>query len=207
MKNLTEKQEKILDFISKFIVESGYPPTIREIGKNFSINSTNGVNDHLVALERKGYIRRGKDKSRAIEVIGVSDNSPRNNIKAIPVVGNIAAGAPITAQENIETYLNIDQKMFGRHDTFAVRVKGTSMIGDGIMDGDYAIMVSDRVPNNKDIYAVLLDDEVTLKRVAREKEIIKLIPSNPQMPQMMVLPGDGVNISIIGRMVGLVRIK
>lgn len=207
MKNLTEKQEKILDFISTFTAENGYPPTIREIGENFGINSTNGVNDHLIALERKGYLRRGKDKSRALEVIGMSDNSPRNNIKAIPVVGNIAAGAPIVAEQNIETYLNIDQAMFGKKDTFAVRVKGTSMIGDGIIDGDYAVLVSDRVPNEKEIYAVLLDNDVTLKRVKREKDLIKLIPSNPAMQPLTVDVRDGVNVSIIGRMVGLVRIK
>jgi len=207
VKNLTEKQEKILDYISKFVEDNGYPPTLREIGQHFGIASTNGVNDHLLAIEKKGYIRRGKDKSRAIDVLTLSDNSTRSNIRAIPVVGDIAAGTPITAQENIEKYLNVDQELFSKKDTFAVKIKGSSMIGDGIIDGDYAILISDRVPNQQDIYAVLIDDEVTLKRVEKNSDGLKLLPSNPDMQPILINADEGKNVSVIGKMVGLVRVK
>src|SRR5580765_6018781 len=152
---LTERQEKILAFIKKSIQEHGYPPTIREIGEHFGIRSTNGVNDHLKALERKGYLMRGELKSRALSIIdgGKSNSSPRfakigrrelspagsGDIVEIPVVGKVAAGAPILAQENITDHVRIDSMLIG--DTgkkvFALRVTGDSMIGDGILDGDY----------------------------------------------------------------------
>lgn len=207
MKTLTEKQEKIFKYINDFIEDNGYPPTLREIGEHFGIVSTNGVNDHLIALEKKGYLKRDKDKSRAMEVVGLSDKSERTNIRSIPVVGSIAAGSPIVAEQNIETYLNVDQGLFSRKDSFAVKVKGTSMIGDGILDGDYAIMVSDRVPNEKDIYAVLIEDEVTLKRVRRKKDGIELVASNPEIKSMVIAPAESKNISILGKMVGLLRVN
>src|SRR5258706_14626806 len=150
---LTERQEKILTFIKKSIVDQGYPPTIREIGVHFGIRSTNGVNAHRKALERKGYLLRGELKSRALSIIdgGKSGGSPRfarigrrelssaggGDVVEIPVVGKVAAGAPILAQENITDHVRIDSMLIG--DTgkkvFALRLAGDSMIGDGILDG------------------------------------------------------------------------
>src|SRR3954462_10447066 len=152
---LTERQEKILSFIKKSIQDQGYPPAIREIGEHFGIRSTNDVNDHLKALERKGYLMRGELKSRALSIIdgGKSGMSPRfpkmsrrelspagsGDIVEIPLIGKVAAGAPILAQENITDHVRIDTMLIG--DTgkkvFALRVAGDSMIGDGILDGDY----------------------------------------------------------------------
>src|SRR5258708_29218718 len=151
---LTERQEKILAFIKKSIQDQGYPPTIREIGEHFGIRSTNGVNDHLKALERKGYLMRGELKSRALSVIeGGRTGAPRfarlsrrelsavsgGEVVEIPVLGKVAAGEPILAEENITDHVRIDSVLVGDggRKVFALRVSGDSMIGAGSFDGDY----------------------------------------------------------------------
>src|SRR5258706_9354913 len=200
---LTERQEKILTFIKKSIVDQGYPPTIREIGVHFGIRSTNGVNDHLKALERKGYLLRGELKSRALGIIdgGKSGGSPRfarigrrelssaggGDVVEIPVVGKVAAGAPILAQENITDHVRIDSMLIG--DTgkkvFALRVAGDSMIGDGILDGDYIFVRKQLQASSGEIVVAMIDNtagsEATVKRFYPEGDRIRFQPSNPRL--------------------------
>src|SRR5450432_721257 len=173
---LTERQEKILSFIKKSILEQGYPPTIREIGEFFGIRSTNGVNDHLKALERKGYLLRGELKSRALSVIdggkARSTSFPKKkelsiagggDVAEIPVVGKVAAGAPILAQENITDHVRIDSMLLGDSGKriFALRVAGDSMIGDGILDGDYIFVRKQLQAQTGEIVVAMIEDEAT----------------------------------------------
>ena len=221
---LTERQEKILSFIKKSIQDQGYPPTIREIGEHFGIRSTNGVNDHLKALERKGYLMRGELKSRALSVIdgGKSGgSSPRfarigrrelspagsGDIVEIPVVGKVAAGAPILAQENITDHVRIDSMLIG--DTgkkvFALRVAGDSMIGDGIFDGDYIFVRKQLQANTGEIVVAMIEEEATVKRFYPEGERIRFQPSNPRLKPIYVNREDFRETQIIGVVVGVYR--
>ena len=148
MQGLTKRQKMVLDFINRTISSKGYPPTLREIGAHMGIRSTNGVNDHLRALERKGYLKREDMKSRALRPV---DSISGDNPVRLPVVGRIAAGAPLLAEENIEETINIDRFFVGRHeDVFLLKVTGDSMIEAGIFDGDYVFVrrQSDASPND-----------------------------------------------------------
>ncbi len=209
MKELTSRQQAILDYIGTFTERTGYPPTLREIGENFEISSTNGVNDHLIALETKGFIKRGKDKSRAIEILKSNDNIekfPEEN--KIPLVGRIAAGSPLLAAENIDDYIDISPRFFaGSGQVFSVMVKGDSMTGDGITEGDYVILRQENNFNNSDIFAVLVDDDVTLKRISKSADRIDLVSSNPDHKKISINKTDGKNMQVLGKMVGLVRLK
>jgi len=209
MKDLTDRQEQILLFIRQFIVKKGYPPTLREIGENFEITSTNGVNDHLLALERKGYIKRGKDKSRALELTQENPLVQDTSVRSIPVVGRIAAGQPILAQENIEKEIKVDADLFsaGKKEIFSVVVQGDSMTGDGINDGDYVFLNKEAAFNESDIFAVLVDDEVTLKRIKKYSDKVELIPSNRAYGRIVIDKQEGKNLQVLGRMIGLLRIK
>ena len=217
---LTERQEKILAFIKKSIQEQGYPPTIREIGEHFGIRSTNGVNDHLKALERKGYLLRGELKSRALSVIdGGRNGAPRfaksgrrelspaggGETMDIPVIGKVAAGAPILAQENITDHVRIDSFLLGdaSKKVFALKVAGDSMIGDGILDGDYIFVRKQLQATPGEIVVAMIEDEVTLKKFYREKNRIRLEPANGQMSPILV--DDTKNVKILGRLVGVMR--
>ena len=194
---LTERQEKILSFIKRSILEQGYPPTIREIGEFFGIRSTNGVNDHLKALERKGYVSRGELKSRALTVLdggrsatggtaaqrSVPGRAPGRfsaspiggEVVEVPVVGKVAAGAPILAQENITDHVRIDSMLVGESGkkVFALRVAGDSMIGDGIFDGDYIFVRKQLQAASGEIVVAMIEEEATVKRFYPEGERIR----------------------------------
>ena len=219
---MTERQEKILSFIKRSIVEQGYPPTIREIGEHFGIRSTNGVNDHLKALERKGYLLRGELKSRALSVIeggrqssGRFPRLARRELQAvsgaevaeIPVVGRVAAGEPILAQENITDHVRIDSMLIG--DTgkkvFALRVAGDSMIGDGIIDGDYIFVRKQLQASSGEIVVAMIEEEATVKRFYPEAERIRFQPSNPRLKPIFVSREDFRETQIIGVVVGVYR--
>ncbi|MFL5371618.1 MAG: transcriptional repressor LexA, partial [Myxococcales bacterium] len=194
---LTERQEKILAFIKKTILEQGYPPTIREIGEHFGIRSTNGVNDHLKALERKGYLLRGELKSRALSVIeggkhGVPPLRPRipqrSDVHAVPdppgdvvdvaVVGKVAAGSPVLAQENVTDHIRIDSFLLGDSSkkVFALKVTGDSMTGDGILDGDYIFVRKQLHAAAGEIVVALIEEEATVKRFYPEGDRIRFQP-------------------------------
>lgn len=221
---LTERQEKILSFIKKSIQEQGYPPTIREIGEYFGIRSTNGVNDHLKALERKGYLLRGELKSRALSVIDGGRSGPPQQrfprmsrrelspagggeIVEIPVVGKVAAGAPILAQENITDHVRIDSMLVG--DTgkkvFALRVAGDSMIGDGIFDGDYIFVRKQLQATPGEIVVAMIEEEATVKRFYPEGDRVRFQPSNPRLKPIYVSRDEFRETQIIGVVVGVYR--
>jgi repressor LexA len=197
-KELTIKQEKIFEFIKYQIKDSGYPPTVREIGDQFNI-TVKGAYDHVKAIEKKGYIRTEQNKSRAIVVLNVDAENPVDAIN-IPLLGRIAAGSPILAEENIEEYLSFPKTMFKSGDYFALHVKGDSMIEGGINDGDIAILKKQNTANNGDIVAALLTDEATLKRLKITGSKAQLMPENAAYQ-----PIAADNASILGKLVALFR--
>ena len=219
---LTDRQEKILSFIKKSIQDQGYPPTIREIGEHFGIRSTNGVNDHLKALERKGYLLRGELKSRALSVIdgGRSQAArfPRlarrelsavgdGEVVEVPLVGKVAAGEPILAQENITDHVRIDSVLLGDggRKVFALRVSGDSMIGDGIFDGDYIFVRKQLHAGAGEIVVAMIEDEATVKRFYPEGDRVRFQPSNPRLKPIYVSREDFRETQIIGVVVGVYR--
>ncbi len=198
-KKLTTKQDNILNFIKDNIRETGFPPTVREIGDEFSI-TVKGAYDHVKAIEKKGYIRTEKNKSRAIIVLDQSDIAKTDAVN-IPLLGRIAAGAPLFAEENIEEYLSFPKSMFGKGDFFALDVRGDSMIEGGILDGDIAIIRKQETANNGDIVAALVEDEeATLKRFKQTGKNIQLIPENPAYQPIIT-----TDVKILGILSGVFR--
>ena len=204
---LTERQGKIFEFILSNIEEFGYPPSIPEIQKEFSFKSPNAARDHLEALERKGYIARRAHKSRGIEVkvrISTKENG-NGNVSEIPIVGKVAAGSPILAQENIEGTITVDKHLVRNPEgVFALKVKGDSMINAGILDGDYVIVNQQQTADQGDIVVALIEDEATLKRFYKEKNRIRLQPENDTMDPIVVNPREN-DVRIIGKIKGVMR--
>jgi len=201
MKELTVRQKEIYRFLVEHYRENGYPPTIREIGFRFGIRSTKGVVDHLTALERKGYIRRGLGKSRALELVHI-DRAEDGNL--VPLVGRVAAGQPLLAEENIEDQVVIDPSFRSGGDEFLLRVNGDSMIEAHIADGDWILVRPSREAANGEIVVALLGDEATVKRFHRKGDRIELRPENRTMQPIPVEPGDE-SFRIVGKVVGLFR--
>jgi repressor LexA len=199
---LTDRQQAILDYIIETTRTRGYPPTLREIGQAFGIRSTKGVNDHLEALEKKGRIRRQKDLSRAIEVVGVTRLG--GEVSEVPVLGRIAAGAPLLATENVETSLFLDRSLLHGDQSFLLRVQGDSMVGAHICDGDYVLVRPQETAEDGEIVAALLDDEATVKRFWRDPEGVRLEPENPSLQAIRVAPDQ--QFRILGKVVGVLRV-
>jgi repressor LexA len=189
MKDLSNKQQIILNYIKKEITDTGYPPSVREICKAVGLKSTSTVHSHLNTLVKKGYIRKGDNKNRAIEVIDTEDafsDIPKKEVVNIPLVGKIAAGEPILAVENIDDIFPLPVEWVGNNETFVLQVKGHSMIDAGILSGDYVVISSQNTARNGDIVAALLDDETTLKRFYKEKDYFRLQPENKTMEPIIV---------------------
>ena len=211
MKNfiLTKRQQQIFDFILSNIDKFGYPPTIPEIQHNFSFKSPNAVQDHLAALERKGYIVRRPHKSRGLEIlngkISKENANNSNNTTEVPIVGSVSAGMPILAQENIEGSIFID-KIISRNNKgmFALRIKGTSMVNAGILDGDFVLVHQQPTAEQGEIVVVLIGDEATVKRFYKEKNKIKLKPENDTMEPIFIDPREN-DVKIIGKVQGVMR--
>jgi repressor LexA len=196
---LTVRQKAIYDFLLKTIREKGFAPSILEIGKQFKIASTNGVSDHLKALEKKGYIRRvGK---RAIEVVNALGKAVLSATREVPMVGRVPAGKPFLSEENIEGALTIPDDM-GSGKLFALQVKGDSMIGAGIMDGDRVIVKQQAAAENGEIVCALIEGEATLKRFFKKDGVVTLKAENEKYPPITVSEGE---FRIAGRVVGLLR--
>jgi repressor LexA len=203
MKGLTSRQQEILDFITASLDERGYPPTIREIGTQMGIRSTNGVNDHLKALERKGFLTREDLKSRAIRPTGYETTGDWIDV---PVLGRVAAGEPILAVEHAEDSVKVDRVLLGGHrQVFALRIVGESMIEDGIFDGDYVFVKKSSTAPDGEIVIVLVENEATCKRIYREKDRIRLQPANATMEPIYVNASDFRETMIIGQVVGVFR--
>ena len=198
-KDLTDKQELIFDFIKGSIRESGFPPTVREIGDRFGI-TPKGAYDHLKAIEKKGFIRCAQNKSRAIELLADREEVVPLDAVNIPLVGRIAAGAPLLAVENIEEYLSIPAPVFSGGEFFALKVRGDSMIDEGIHDGDTAIIRRQNTAQNGDIVAALIEDEATLKIFKRAGGKINLIPANSAYRPIVV-----DQVEVLGRLAGVFR--
>ncbi len=201
MKGLTARQQEILDFISSSITSRGYPPTIREIGKHMGIKSTNGVNDHLKALERKGHLRRDDLKSRAMRPIHLDSDTV-----TVPVLGRVAAGEPILAVEQAEDSVKIDRFLLGGHkEVFALRIVGESMIDDGIRDGDYVFVKKTPTARAGEVVIAMIEDEATCKRFYPEGDRVRFQPANDAMQPIYVHRDAFRETMIIGRVVGVYR--
>ncbi|UCD85925.1 MAG: repressor LexA [Deltaproteobacteria bacterium] len=198
---LTPGQSRVLNFLTEYLREWGYPPTLRDIAGHFNLTGPMAPKRHLEALERKGYIRRVGGGSRAIEILGLS---PLRETLPVPVVGRVSAGKPILAEENLEGTMILGRSFVRGEGNFLLRVKGESMIGEGILDGDYALIRPQKTAENGEIVVVLVGGEATLKRFYREKDFICLQPANSQMKPMILKEGDG-EVMIIGKVVGVLR--
>jgi repressor LexA len=178
---LSDKQIQILQYIKDELTLRGYPPSIREICKAVGLSSTSSVHAHLNTLEENGYIKKGTNKRRALELIDVDDicsDMPKKEIINLPVIGTVTAGSPILAVENIEDTLPISIDFVGNKESYVLRVKGDSMIEAGILDGDHVIVNSQHDAKNGDIVVALIGDEATVKTFYREKDHIRLQPQN-----------------------------
>ena len=211
---LTKRQQEILDFISGSINDRGYPPTLREIGFHFGIKSTNGVNDHLKALEKKGHLKREDLKSRAMRPVQESSVSnviplhrpPGEDTLDVPIVGRVAAGQPILATEHVEDTVRVDRFFLGRHrQVFGLRVVGESMIEDGIFDGDYVFVKKTPSANRGDIVVAMIEGEATVKRYYPEGDRVRFQPANSNMEPIIVHRQEFRSVDLIGIVVGVYR--
>jgi len=198
-KKLTNRQQEILDFIKKYTEDIGYPPTVREIGGDFGM-SEKGAFDHLRAIEKKGYIRRDPRKPRAIEILDFVSRRHHQDIIEVPIVGKIAAGEPLLAEQNITGTLPLPKAMVSDDNAFALRVKGDSMVNAGIFDGDYVVVKGQSNAEQGDIVVALLEDEATVKRFYLENNTIRLQPENPGMSPIIAK-----DVLILGKVIGLFR--
>ena len=213
MEELTDRQKQILHFIVRESESRGFPPTIREIGEQMDIRSTNGVNDHLKALERKGYLTRGEQQSRSLVptkrarlVLGLGARRDGNMVD-VPLLGKVAAGVPLLTAENLEDSVRIDSFFLGSagKEVFALRVKGDSMIEDGIFDGDYLFVRKTPGASPGDIVVALIEDEATVKRFYPEGDRIRFQPSNRAMHPIYVQRSDFRSTMILGIVIGVYR--
>ena len=199
VKDLTKRQREIFDFISRYLSRHGYPPTVREIGKAVGLHSSSTVHAHLANLEKVGLLRRDPTKPRAIELL--VDRAKRAvRSPGLPLIGQVAAGAPILAEENIEEYLDIPAVVGGENGDYVLRVKGDSMKDAGILEGDYVVVRQASDARNGEIVVALIEDEATVKRFYREKDRVRLQPANSAYKPIRTR-----DASVLGRVVGVFR--
>jgi repressor LexA len=205
LENISSRQEKILKFINKKIKESGYPPSVREIAKAVNLSSSATVHSHLKKLEEKGYLKRNPSKPRAISLLSRkgdgSVDTGINNLVYVPVVGRIAAGRPILAEENIDDYFPLTPDFVkGKKEVFILHVRGDSMVNAGILDRDYIVVRKQDTAINGEIIVALLEDEATVKRFFKTNKKIKLMPENDHMEPIVVK-----DVRILGKVIGVIR--
>jgi repressor LexA len=224
MQGLTQRQQMVLDFIRQSITDRGYPPTLREIGARMGIRSTNGVNDHLRALERKGYLTREDMKSRALRptglggggtadapltaVLGGQSGQPANDedLVEVQVLGRVAAGLPLFAEEHVIDTVRIDRGLLkGGREVFGLRVQGDSMIDAGILSGDYIFVRKQLTASRGDIVVALIGDEATVKYFYPEKDYVRFQPANKTMAPILVRAIDFKPTMLLGVVVGVFR--
>jgi repressor LexA len=222
--SLTDRQKRVLEFIRRSTTARGYPPTLREIGEELGIRSTNGVSDHLKALERKGYLERDDFRSRALRPIGMSRGKrPANSTGAepdqpplpvptsgdmvsIPLLGRVAAGQPILAVENVETTVQVDRYFVGKsEELFALRVRGDSMIEAGICDGDFIFVQKQLQARPGQIVVALIEEEATVKYYHPEGDRIRFEAANPAYGPIVVHRRDWKSVDLLGIVVGVYR--
>lgn len=197
---ISEKQSMILEYIKKEILSRGYPPSVREICNAVGLKSTSSVHAHLESLEKNGYIHRDPTKPRAIEIIDDEFNLTRREMTNLPIIGTVAAGTPILAQENIEDYFPIPTDMVPNNEAFVLKVKGESMVNAGILDGDLIFVEQKNTASNGEIIVALVDDSATVKTFYKENGHIRLQPENESMEPIIV-----DDVQIIGKPFGVFR--
>jgi repressor LexA len=205
VKNLTDKQSKIRDFICESQMEKGYPPTQAEISDHFGFRSLNAVRAHLLLIEKKGYIHLNGGKARGIQLASLPAQAIQQQENSIPLLGSIAAGVPIWAEQNFKGYLPIPPVLFGGGEVFALRVLGDSMTGAGIRNGDIAVIQRTDCVENGEIAAVLIEHEATLKRVYLSSKSLVLKSENPAFKDLKYAVGNSDVIRILGRYQGIIR--
>ncbi|MCD8121575.1 MAG: transcriptional repressor LexA [Clostridiales bacterium] len=198
--SITAKQQEILEYIKQNILKKGYPPAVREICEAVHLKSTSSVHSHLESLERNGYIRRDPTKPRAIEILDDEFALTRREMVQVPVIGTVAAGQPILAQENIEDYFPIPASVLPNNQIFMLHVKGDSMVNAGIFGGDQIIVEQTKTARNGDIVVALVDDSATVKRFYKEDGHYRLQPENDFMEPIIV-----DQVDILGKVIGLLR--
>ena len=199
---ITDKQREILEYIKKEILNRGYPPTVRDICEAVNLKSTSSVHSHLETLEKNGYIRRDPTKPRAIEIVDDNFNLTRREFANVPLIGQVAAGQPLLAVENIESYFPIPTEFMPNAESFMLKVKGESMINAGIFDGDNILVEKCDNVHNGDIVVALIDDSATVKTFYKEDGHIRLQPENDTMDPIIV-----PDCKIVGKVIGVFRIR
>ena len=199
---ITKKQEEILEYIKDQIMNRGFPPAVREICEAVHLKSTSSVHSHLETLERKGYIRRDPTKPRAIEILDDSFQLLRKEMVNVPIVGKIAAGSPLLAVENIESYFPIPSEYLPNAQTFLLEVQGESMINAGVLPGDHILVQQQNNAENGEMIAALIDDSATVKTFYREDGYIRLQPENDTMDPILV---QETQLHILGKVIGVFR--
>lgn len=197
---ISAKQQEILDYIKDEILKKGYPPTVREICETVNLKSTSSVHSHLETLEKNGYIRRDPTKPRAIEICDDSFQMVRTEMTSLPVIGNVAAGQPIFAEENIKEYFPVPADLVPSGESFILNVRGESMINAGIFDGDRVFVNVCSTASNGDIVVALIDDSATVKTFYKENDHIRLQPENDTMAPIIVN-----DCQILGKVFGVFR--
>lgn len=197
---ISAKQQEILDYIKDSILQKGYPPSVREICEAVRLKSTSSVHSHLETLEKNGYIRRDPTKPRTIEILDDTFGLTRRELVNVPIIGQVTAGNPILAVENIEDYFPVPPNYLHNKNTFMLKVKGESMINIGIYDGDLILVEEQSTARNNDIVVALVDDSATVKRFFKEDGHFRLQPENDFMEPIIV-----DEVSILGKVIGLFR--
>ncbi len=201
MKGITDRQKEVLTFISGFTEENGYPPTVREISEHFQI-SIRAVQDHIIALQKKGYLSQSQKRSRSIRVLSdMRDKEQLPYVSKVPLLGTVAAGKPLLCEENIDGYVNLSEPFVrpGKN-YFALRVRGLSMINAGILDGDLAVIEQAETAADGQIIVAVIDDAITLKRYYKETDRIRLQPENPDFQAIYCK-----DVRIVGILSNIVR--
>jgi len=203
MQGLTQRQQMVLNYITQSISDRGYPPTLREIGSHMGIRSTNGVNDHLRALERKGYLKREDMKSRTLQPVHTK-NTEQGDIVSIPIVGRVAAGEPVLAEQNIEDTITVDRFFIGnQREVFGLKVRGDSMINAGINDGDFIFVRKQMHAEDGEIVVALIEDEATVKYYHGGPDSIRLQPANDAYEPIIIQRKDLRPTQILGVVIGV----
>jgi repressor LexA len=200
--DLTKRQQEIFDFIRKYSAKYGYPPTVRDIGKAVGLASSSTVHAHLANLEKIGLLRRDPSKPRAIELLDRAVESVKGIVRTegLPLVGSVAAGNPILAEENVEEYVSVPEIAGGRDGEYLLRIRGDSMKDAGILEGDYVVVRPQDTANDGEVVVALLGEEATVKRFFREADHVRLQPENETME-----PIRSKEVKVLGRVVGLLR--
>ncbi|MEY8234108.1 transcriptional repressor LexA [Lachnospiraceae bacterium 66-29] len=197
---ISDKQREILEYIKSEILNRGYPPAVRDICEAVHLKSTSSVHSHLETLEKNGYIRRDPTKPRAIEIIDDTFNLSRREVVNVPLLGRVAAGEPLLAVENVETYFPIPTEYMPNEDSFLLKVKGESMINAGIFDGDHILVRCQPTASNGDMVVALVEDSATVKTFYKEDGQYRLQPENDTMDPIIV-----DNCTILGKVFGVIR--